>query len=233
MPFTHYLKIVTLLILIVPLTCRDRHDIIAITETGPAPGEINQQMFSLKKEKRGIFARTDEDLDGDYEDYLWISGVSPEEKDNLIFFNEVRAGERIDRQLWYGPENRKLIEKNDLNEDGTLETITYYNYNAKPGVTLGIVARMEIDLNGDGKPDIWIYPPVRAEIDTDGNQKPDRLFDRESEVTALFNKFTTGASNNLSELSQRSRLLPVASSWAINPDTITEERYRSPIPRSY
>ncbi|WP_125226079.1 hypothetical protein [Leptospira barantonii] len=162
------------------------------------------------------------------DDWMWLKMDSQDPKSLEIFYNEsaVKNPQRVDRKIWFGPDNVKLIEKNDTDADGFFETTQYYNKFAKPKTNSGIVARIEIDSDQDRKAEIWIYPMKRIELDMNRDGIPDKMsndFKIISETLKNYKSFTQR--KGFMELSRNQ-------SWTLHPELIQEESLKAMIPFS-
>lgn len=179
------------------------------------------------KLKLGTFLETDSNQDGITDDFSWLKADPNRKENTMLFYNELKTKDQVIKQTWYGPGNTKLIEKTDEDKDNYLETTTYYNRFAKPQITKGIVARIEIDIDKNDKTDIWLYPGVRMEKDSDGDGVADCLNKDIMEIQKAF-----GLENNLSSLQSLlcSKFANPNLSFAIHPEQIKEERLKAIIP---
>ncbi|EMM72083.1 adhesin Lsa25.6 [Leptospira weilii] len=218
------LNIIT--VLLVLSACKD--DRIKISDLGVIDKDKkNQTAFVLQPEKLLVMVRTDSDLDGKTDLWTWVRGDDKNPKASLVLFEElIRKGNHS--RTWYGPGNRKLIEQNDLDEDGRWESMVYYNAFAIPKETMRIVAHVEMDLYGKGKPSLWIFPEARMELDLDDDGKPDHLLTKQELMLENFAKLQKGKEISKKDFSPMS----ASSSWVSNPKQIVNPRYQALINQS-
>ncbi|EQA61465.1 adhesin Lsa25.6 [Leptospira alexanderi] len=212
--------------LLVLSACKD--DRIKISDLGVIDKDKkNQTAFVLQPEKLLVMVRTDSDLDGKTDLWTWVRGDDKDPKASLVLFEElIRKGNHS--RTWYGPGNRKLIEQNDLDEDGRWESMVYYNASAIPKETMRIVAYVEVDLYGKGKPSLWIFPEARMELDLDDDGMPDHLLTNQDRMLENFAKLQKGKQISEKDFSPMS----VSSSWVFNPKQIVNPRYQALINQS-
>ncbi|EMF80194.1 putative lipoprotein [Leptospira weilii serovar Topaz str. LT2116] len=215
-----------IIVLLVLSACKD--DRIKISDLGVIDKDKkNQTAFVLQPEKLLVMVRTDSDLDGKTDLWTWVRGDDKNPKASLVLFEElIRKGNHS--RTWYGPGNRKLIEQNDLDEDGRWESMVYYNASATPKETMRIVAHVEVDLYGKGKPSLWIFPEARMELDLDDNGKPDHLLTKQELMLENFAKLQKGKEISKKDFSPMS----ASSSWVFNSKQIVNPRYQALINQS-
>ncbi|MDI7173494.1 adhesin Lsa25.6 [Leptospira santarosai] len=207
-------------------SCKD--DRIKISDLGVIDKDKkNQTAFILQPEKLLVMVRTDSDLDGKTDLWTWVRGGDKDPKTSLVLFEElIRKGNHS--RTWYGPGNKKLIEQNDLDEDGRWESMVYYNASAIPKQTMRIVAYVEVDLYRKGKPSLWIFPEARMELDLDDDGKPDHLLTNQNLMLENFAKLQKGK-----EISQKDfSPMQASNSWVLNPKQIVNPRYQALISQS-
>ncbi|KPA32382.1 putative lipoprotein [Leptospira interrogans] len=171
--------------------------------------------------------RTDSNLDGKTDLWTWVRGDDKDPKTSLVLFEElIRKGNHS--RTWYGPGNRKLIEQSDLDENGTWESMVYYNAFAVPKETMRIVAHVEVDLYGKGKPSLWIFPEARMELDSNEDGKPDQILTNQDRMLENFTQLQKGKQIQEKDFSP----MPANSSWVLNPNQITNPRYQALIRQS-
>ncbi|MBM9579334.1 hypothetical protein JWG45_19505 [Leptospira sp. 201903070] len=208
-------------IVFVFFSCKE--DLIQVTQLGAIDQKTkNQTAFVFRPENLLMMIQTDTDLDGQTDLWTWVRGNRESPESSLVLFEEMKRKGNHSR-IWYGPGNRKLIEQDDLNEDGRWESILYYNSMAIPGETLRIVGRIEVDLNGNGRPDLWIFPEARMELDRDGDGKPDHILSREILMLENFNLITQEMKIKESDFTQMKK----EDSWVLRPERILNPRYQS------
>lgn len=191
-------------------------------------GQIDNRLYTKSDSKISIFMETFEYQKNVPDDWTWLKMDSKNPQSYQTFYNEIASKDpnKIDIQIWFGPGNVKLIEKDDKDSDGFFETTQYYNRFAKPKITSGIIARIEIDSDQDGKSDLWIYPMKRMELDTDKNGIPDKM--------STDTKLISEALKNFKSFSQKKDLLELSThqSWVVHPEFIQDESLKAIIPFS-
>ncbi|EMO87509.1 adhesin Lsa25.6 [Leptospira noguchii] len=214
------------LAILVLSSCKD--DRIKISDLGVIDKDKkNQTAFVLQPEKLLVMVRTDSNLDGKTDLWTWVRGDDKDPKTSLVLFEElIRKGNHS--RTWYGPGNRKLIEQNDLDENGTWESMVYYNASAMPKETMRIVAHVEVDLYGKGKPSLWIFPEARMELDSNEDGKPDQILTNQERMLENFAQLQKGKQIQQKDFSQ----MPASGSWVLNPNQITNPRYQALIRQS-
>ncbi|WP_061286551.1 adhesin Lsa25.6 [Leptospira interrogans] len=214
------------LALLVLSSCKD--DRIKISDLGVIDKDKkNQTAFVLQPEKLLVMVRTDSNLDGKTDLWTWVRGDDKDPKTSLVLFEElIRKGNHS--RTWYGPGNRKLIEQSDLDENGTWESMVYYNAFAVPKETMRIVAHVEVDLYRKGKPSLWIFPEARMELDSNEDGKPDQILTNQDRMLENFTQLQKGKQIQEKDFSP----MPANSSWVLNPNQITNPRYQALIRQS-
>ncbi|MBM9501048.1 hypothetical protein JWG44_12375 [Leptospira sp. 201903071] len=190
-------------------------------------GKVDNILYTKTDSKIAIFMETFEYQKEVPDDWMWLKMDSKNPESYQTLYNEIASKDphKVDVKVWYGPGNLKLVEKDDRDQDGYFETTQYYNRFAKPKITSGIVARIEIDSDKDQKPDIWIFPMERMELDTNNDGFPDKLVsDPEIMRTVLKNKKQIGITSSVFLSSNRS--------WALHPEFIRDETLKAIIPFS-
>jgi len=186
-------------------------------------------MISRQQGKRSILIETDSNGDGVIDDFLWVNAKEEKVTDSQLLFNEMTDEKYIPvEQIWYGPKNFKLIGKIDLDKDGFLESTVYYNYNAAPKITKGIIARIEVDSNRDGKINYWIYPGLRIEADHTASGSPSEFTENPDIISEIIQTIE-------SKKKWEKPLSPLnpSKSFALYPDLIPNETNRAIIPKPY
>ena len=191
-------------------------------------GRPDQFIYTLRESRRSPFIAVDTTLKGQLDSFIWIyqtkdSGPTPE----ILHEENLRPETR--ERTWYGPGSRKLLSKQDLDRNGSLETTVYYNRTALPGVLVGTVARLSVDASGDGKPDVWIYPRRRLELASRSGGPPDLMTADLQLILAAFKAIRDGKPPTKSGLAP----LSPTQSWVLRPENIREERFRAVIEREY
>ncbi|XDD49852.1 lipoprotein [Leptospira sp. WS92.C1] len=188
-------------------------------------GKIENKLYTKSDSQISIFMETFEHQQELPDDWMWLKIDSKDPKSFQTFYNEMASKEpqKIDRKIWFGPNNLKLIEKKDQDQDGYFETTQYYNRFAKPKISSGIIARIEIDLNKDQKPDLWIYPMKRVELDTNQDGIPDRMSLDPQVISDVFKKIKLS-----DRFDQTTKIIP-SQSWVIHPEFISDESLRAVI----
>ncbi|EMJ52648.1 putative lipoprotein [Leptospira interrogans serovar Valbuzzi str. Duyster] len=214
------------LALLVLSSCKD--DRIKISDLGVIDKDKkNQTAFVLQPEKLLVMVRTDSNLDGKTDLWTWVRGDDKDPKTSLVLFEElIRKGNHS--RTWYGPGNRKLIEQSDLDENGTWESMVYYNAFAVSKETMRIVAHVEVDLYGKGKPSLWIFPEARMELDSNEDGKPDQILTNQDRMLENFSQLQKGKQIQEKDFNP----MPANSSWVLNPNQITNPRYQALIRQS-
>ncbi|WP_016761672.1 adhesin Lsa25.6 [Leptospira kirschneri] len=214
------------LALLVLSSCKD--DRIKISDLGVIDKDKkNQTAFVLQPEKLLVMVRTDSNLDGKTDLWTWVRGDDKDPKTSLVLFEElIRKGNHS--RTWYGPGNRKLIEQSDLDENGTWESMVYYNAFAVPKETMRIVAHVEVDLYGKGKPSLWIFPEARMELDSNEDGKPDQILTNQDRMLENFAQLQKGKQIQQKDFSP----MPASGSWILNSNQITNPRYQALIRQS-
>lgn len=164
-----------------------------------------------------MMVQTDSNLDGKTDLWTWVRGDDKDPKTSLVLFEElIRKG------------NRKLIEQSDLDENGTWESMVYYNAFAVPKETMRIVAHVEVDLYGKGKLNLWIFPEARMELDSNKDGKPDQILTNQDRMLENFTQLQKGKQIQEKDFNP----MPANSSWILNPNQITNPRYQALIRQS-
>lgn len=175
-----------------------------------------------------IMLLSDTNDDGKTDDFSWVMGSYREPQRSRILYTE-STREDLRTRTWYGPGNIKIIAREDMDKNGTMETTVYYNEKARPQAAYGTVARFESDTNGDGLVDLWVYPGSRMEIDTTGDGMPNRYTIEQKQIQENMALFDRGVKR------EKFVGIPLApgASWALNPALITNKANRALIPQSY
>ncbi|RHX81444.1 Lsa25.6 family adhesin [Leptospira yasudae] len=191
-------------------------------------GQIDNRLYTKSDSKISIFMETFEYQKNVPDDWTWLKMDSKNPQSYQTFYNEIASKDpdKVDIKIWYGPDNLKLIEKDDKDSDGFFETTQYYNRFAKPKLTSGIIARIEIDSDQDGKSDLWIYPMKRMELDTNKDRIPDKMSADRKVISEVLKNF-----KSISHRKELSGLSP-NQSWAIHPEFIQDESLKAMIPFS-
>ncbi|WP_455032236.1 Lsa25.6 family adhesin [Leptospira sanjuanensis] len=191
-------------------------------------GQIDNRLYTKTDSKISIFMETFERQKKMPDDWMWLKMDSKDPKSFQTFYNEIASKDpnKIDIKIWFGPDNIKLIEKDDKDSDGFFETTQYFNRFAKPKINSGIIARIEIDSDRDGKPDIWIYPMKRMELDTNQDGVPDQFSTDNEQIGQILK---TG---KLPIDFKRTSILPSSRSWGLHPELIQDETLKAVIPFS-
>ncbi|MCC6274714.1 MAG: hypothetical protein IT569_02550 [Leptospiraceae bacterium] len=190
-------------------------------------GKNDQFMVSLKSNNTAVLLLTDERKAGRINDYAWVKAKDDKSQIQLFYNESFDVNGKVNYQLWYGPDSIKLIEKQDMNKDGFLETTTYFNRNAKPKIMSNHVARLEFDSNQDGKTDIWYYPNAKIEFDLNFDGIPDKFSSGTNQIAIpdLLDKEKI-KSLKVFDLSR-------AESFAVHPELIKSKELQAIIPFSY
>ena len=192
-------------------------------------GKPKQQMITRAGIDRTVLIETDSNGDGKINDYVWVNADSNLKENFQLLFNEIQSRENIPiEQIWYGPKNHKLIGKSDLNKDGILESIVFYNNMAAPKVVQGIVARIEVDSNLDGKTDLWLYPNLRVEQDSNFSGAPNFYSDNPDIITGIYNSFVENK-----KWEKQLQPLDKSKSYALHPELIPRDINHAVVPVFY
>nr|WP_232224669.1 hypothetical protein [Leptospira fainei] len=178
-----------------------------------------------------MFIEIDERRSGKADTWQWVSGDPANPKNVNVLYRELatKPGRPVDIKTYYGPNNFKIAEIQDLNGDGKFETTVYFNWLATPQSISGIIARIESDTDDKPGVDLWIYPMARMELDTNGDGRPDRFLSDGEKINRLYAKFVTEGILS----SDGFQVLRQDSSWAIHPFLIPEGKNRAIIPNSF
>lgn len=191
----------------------------------------NQHLYTVEARKQAVLTEFDATEKGGIGDLIWMRasrapGAGRQIPD--LFFQENRRKGKVYEEVWFGPGNFRLVGREDLDGNGTLETMVYYNGAAAGGFVGSVIARLELDTLSAGRTDIWVYPGRRMELDTDGDGKPDRVQDEPRLTVANFSALTR--TMRIAGLVHQP--LNPARSWALHPSLISEPRFRAVIPHS-
>jgi hypothetical protein len=139
-------------------------------------------MFVSQILKSGIFVMHmgDKESGPAILEWLRIGKEDPSKRD--LFYKELWEKGLPQKKIFYGPGSIPLVQVSDLNTDGKMDTITYFNSSALTGAQSNNVALKEIDTNGDGKADVWVYPAARLEYDENLDGIADHFIDQSSEI---------------------------------------------------
>jgi hypothetical protein len=201
------------------------------TERKDENGVIYQTMLSLPSLALGVFVQTDSDHDGNMDDFLWTRTDLKNPTESLLLYNEIFKENHLSQQIFYGPSNRKLYERMDLNEDGTLDTEIFYNSKALPKVINDIIARVQIDTNKDNKPEFVVFPGNRVEwgwgFDKEKGFTGTLCYSEDAVV--LIDSLTTKAFDPdwFKQMDSKCRKLLSSASWYLHPERIHDTRYRA------
>lgn len=169
-----------------------------------------------------VFLATKDNQTEIYNDLSWVYGDLKRKDESFHIFQEWRNpdSQLPVRRLWYGPNQQKLIEWEDHNQNGIWDTKTFFNSYAK-GKNLGnIVAFAEIDVDEDGKGDLRIYLGERVERISKVNGKIEMWSGKLDLVTPFL------VDRNISHLG-KSQWISVDSSWTYNPNLIPNKKFKS------
>ncbi|EQA37884.1 hypothetical protein LEP1GSC047_3609 [Leptospira inadai serovar Lyme str. 10] len=191
----------------------------------------NVHSYLFKKTGKIVFIEIDERRSGMADTWQWVSGDPTNPKNTNVLYRELatKPGRPIDVKTYYGPNNFKIVELQDLNGDGRFETTVYFNWLASPQSISGIIARIESDTDHKPGVDLWIYPMSRMELDTNGDGQPDRFISDGETINRLYAKYVTEGTLS----SDGFKVLPPALSWAIHPSLIPEGKNRAIISGSF
>ena len=224
------MKFILCAIVVLSLSCNESktQNLCSINILSPE-GKSNQQMITRTGINRTVLIETDSNGDGKINDYVWVNADSNLKENFQLLFNEIQSRENIPiEQIWYGPKNHKLIGKSDLNKDGILESIVFYNNMAAPKVVQGIVARIEVDTNLDGKTDLWLYPNLRVELDSNFLGTPNFYSENSEVISGIYNSFVDNK-----KWEKQLQPLEKSKSYALHPELIPRDVNRAVIPRNY
>ncbi|MGJ4752607.1 Lsa25.6 family adhesin [Leptospira kmetyi] len=216
-----------ILFVLVTLVCKAPIDVNSHDQN--KDGKKDNILYTKSDSKISIFMETFEFQKETPDDWTWLRMDSKDPKSFQIFYNEIASKDpkKIDIKIWFGPDNVKLIEKNDKDLDGYFENTKYYNKFAKPKITSGIIARIEIDSDQDHKVEIWIYPMKRLEVDMNGDGIPDKMSTEAKVISETLKNYKSLAQiKGLMELSRNQ-------SWALHPELIQDETLKAIIPYSF
>ncbi|MBM9501225.1 hypothetical protein JWG44_13290 [Leptospira sp. 201903071] len=197
----------------------------AISHDQNKDGKIDNVLYTKRDSNVSIFMETFENQKEVPDDWLWLKMDPKDPKSFQPLYNEIASNDphKVDVKVWYGPGNLKLVEKDDRDQDGYFETTQYYNRFAKPKITSGIVARIEIDSDKDQKPDIWIFPMERMEIDTNKDGIPDKKSSEPKIIGGILKTRKQIVTSSATPLSP-------TQSWALHPELIADESLKAIIP---
>lgn len=191
-------------------------------------GIVDNKLYTKSDSKISIFMESYEFQKETPDDWTWLKMDSKDPKSFQTFYNEIASKNPkiVDIKIWFGPDNLKLIEKNDKDLDGFFETTQYYNRFAKPKVTSGIIAKIEIDSDKDLRGDIWIYPMQRIELDTNKDGIPDKM---SSDIHLISDILKT---RKIPVDLKKTSNVSSAQSWVIHPELISDKSLKATIPFS-
>ena len=122
------------------------------------------------------------------------------------------ADGKVQKKIYYGPGSLRLLQVSDLNMDGKMDTMTYYNASQLKGNNMRDVAYKEIDVDGDGDIELWYYPGARLEYDLDNNGKADHIIEGDDKMGQVI----MGMVNDLSLEKLQGSPLNASRAWSIS-----------------
>ena len=154
----------------------------------------------------------------------WLKVEKEKSDQPELYHIETRQGKRLHTKTWFGPGNIRLLRTEDINKDGKMDMVRYFNQNELTGKK-NTTARMDIDVDGDGRPEAWIFPAARMEFDTNGDNLPDHISTQDNQRVTNF--LDLSFTMDISKL--KGGKLKTQDSWVLHPEQILNHQRYTPL----